>query len=457
MRKLPLTKVEEKLKEVYFQYFTDYLVFSEQYNTLNEKGLLDVFIKSEYPYYLYEQVKKIEDHNIYPTNQIANLLELLSIIESRMVQVLDEKQTASLSKLIDEMSAILFNTINYDQTEIYFSEYIKRYSSIDTNNKLMGISVKQLQLDIQKDFLYLDILMESGIEAIDQIGDDFYSFLQKLFIDFPEIKEYPYMLKNLKAILKYRNDEKAIEYLHFLNDNHNYRNDAGFCTETVEVLYCDTLIKYLVFSKDSANLIKEIDTHVFYTVPFHYCLVNWLEIYTRKNKISYQERNAFQNIISYMRENINEYASEYRKDFTELFNSWICFFNTCQNEDLYNEVYTKEIPRRELLTWMFAKEDKEKTMKIEVDLQVSLAYDLMKYFMINEDKVDELNLDLCEGGKYTLRAFDSLFYNYPGMFFDKTIHERGTKLLGKMDVDDKKTEKFKQKIKRNLIRIRKDN
>ncbi len=456
MRKMSLAKIEERLKEVYFQYFTDYLIFSEQYHDLNEKNLLDIFIKSEYPDYLYNQVRKLEEHNIYPINQISNLIELLSVIENRMNQILDKKQIESINQLIYKMRSILFEIINHDQTEIYFDEYIKRYSSIDTNNKIMGISVKQLQIDIQKDFLYLDILMESGIESIEQIDDDFYPFLQKLFIDFPEVRYYPYMMKNIKSILKYRNDAKAKEYLHLLEHKNNLKNNSGFCTETVEVLYCDTLIKHLIFSKNSANIIKEVKPHIFYTVPFHYCLVRWLEFYTSRNKISSQEREAFQNIISYMRENINNYELEYRKDFIELFNNWICFFNTCQAEDLYSTIYTREIPNNKLFEWMFSKEEKENMMKIEVELQVSLAYDLMRY-LTTEEVEEELKIDLQEGGKYTIRALESLFNDYPNMFFDKTIYDRGITLLNEMNMDDKQVEKHKQKLKAKLAHFRKDN
>ena len=140
MKKSRKEEIQKKFTTIYYEYFTDYLLFSEIYKDLLENNKLDEFIKSGYVYYLYDMVKKNSEENIYPTQIIDNFIELVSLLKKRSEEIEDEKTKESTSKLYTEM-LIDLTMIEYDDIEIYYLEYIKRYSNIKDINKIKGISI----------------------------------------------------------------------------------------------------------------------------------------------------------------------------------------------------------------------------------------------------------------------------------------------------------------------------
>jgi hypothetical protein len=453
------SEVEKKFMYTYYEYFTNYLIFSEQYDNLNQKNLLDSFIKSDYIYYLHIMVKQIEEENIYPTRIIDNFLEFIQIIGKRAQEILDDNSFVSFSSMIKEMQGMLLNIRDMDQTQIYYLEYIKRYSSMERNHQYNLIPVKQLEIDIQVDYLYLDAILYYDDEKKKVIGNDFYSFLQKVLVDFPEIKLFPKVCKNIMTILKERNDEQAKQYMHLFCDKHSYINEMGFCMENVETLYCDTFLKKLLFSNHPMETIEQVSPSMFYSIPFYYCLSVHLEAYTSANHICLEEKKSLETLIQFMREHLNQYADTYKKDFLALINQYICFFNTCSvREDNYCQ-YTKEFMSGEesFLKWVVASREEEAKICAQVKLRVELCYDIMKYFFSKEEEKEHELEELCEGGIYTLYAIDSLFHDYPKMFFDPIIYERTIELLDTIQTPDKKAENQKRKVIEKIYQIKKDN
>lgn len=441
MQKKKLDKIEEKLRQVYFDYFTDYMVFSEQYSNLLEGGFLDEFVKSDYIYYLYEQVKNIEENNVYPTSIIYNFLEFTSLLEEQAESLLDEKQITSLKPLFQKMYLILASESKNDSTEIYYSEYMKRYSNVRDLGKIKGISVEKLVIDIQLDFLYLDILMTDGVKEIDKIGPDFYYFLQKLMIDFPEVKDYPYTRNTLKDIIKAKNDERLNEYLPLINSKKIYRNNSGFNVDTMELLYMNTLIQKMIFTGKTKKILENMDPKVILTVPFFNNLCNEFKRYIEKNEISTQEKNAYEEIISYMRSHMNECCEEYKSSFNSVINSWITFLNICPTTNEVTPMYSSSLSKSGDLGYIDALcyHKNETYYKNIADVQMELAYDIMSYFF-GKENLDELK----EDGIYTISALTYLFSEYPKMFFDPTIYEKAMSLIE--GIKCKKSDKLKKKL-----------
>lgn len=442
MLRVNLKQVSEKLKKVYYEYLTDYLLFSGEYTNLIEEGLLDVYIESQYIYYLHAIVSEINDANLYPSHIIYNFLEILSLLEVRTNEILSENEKQSLKPLFEEMYGKLSDVSKNDEMEIYYIEFIKRYSNMESNN-IRGILVKQLELDIQKDYLYLDILINDGVGKIEYIGDDFGAFLQKLMIDFPEAKDHPIIKKSIKDIIKAKNDPKLNAYLNLLKDKYVYKNNIGFNFDTMEMLYCNTLLKKLIFLGNTKELLKEIDPKVLYTIPFFNNLCNELTIYLNKNEISVQEKEAYQEIIYFMRNNLDCCLPIYKKHYIDLFNEWIKFLNKSDVIADVMPIYSSCLIKCEefnlLDSFKFYKNESE--YKVKANLEVELIYDIMKCFF-GEDNLEELK----EGGIYTISALTYIFNEYPKMFFEPTIHEKAMQLIE--SIDCKKSQKLKTRIRR---------
>ncbi len=454
-----IDEIEKKLVRVYFDYFTNYLLFSKQYYDLNNQGLLDNQIKSDYIYHLYNQILLLKEENIYPSRIISNFLELIAVLEKRANEILTEKEKDSLSSLFSEMRTILEMILPQDQTQVYYDEYVKRYCSMQYSNQLMGISVKRLEGDIQRDFLYLDILIFNGLKSIDLIGSDFYSFLQKLFIDFPEVKFELRIKNNLESILKTKEDQEAKDYLHLLKDKYSYRNELGFCEENVEVLYCDTFIKKLIYTSQPLELIKKTDPNLFYSSAFYYALVIDLNTYTETKKITPQEKEAFQILIEFIRENMEKYAPLCKNELISILNAWIRLFNTCRVSENNDCLYSKQIIKSNdnSFEWIFAKKESGEMIRTRVKFEIEICHDLMNYFFLEESEKENAKIDLCEAGAYTVSALESLFHDYPKMFFDSTIYKRSIELLEEIGPLDRQKNKQKQKLKSKFNRIKKDN
>ena len=438
-----LEQIEDKFRKVYYEYFTDYLLFSSQYEDLIENESLDEFIYSDYIEYLYETCKELEGNNIYPKDIILKFIHFVSLLEKRIEQIMDESSKSIFQTKTQEILQYLYNEIDTDEKEIYYMEYIKRYSNMKDISSLKGSTISNLVLDIQKDFLYLDILMRDGVEKVDLIGDDFSFFLQKLLIDFPEIKDYPYMMKNLEDIIKAKNDKNLDSYLYFLRNAEDARNEIGFNVNTMELLYCNTLLQKMIFTGKTKEILKEIDPKILFTIPFFQNLCDEFIIYSEKREISIQEKEAYQELVYFMRKHLKECSGAYKEAFNSVLNAWVLFFNS--NPEIVNpySIYATSLKKSEDLNYFtvplfFFKEQEFYT---KANVQMELAYDIMCYFF-GKDNLEELK----EDGIYTVSALTYLYHEYPKMFFDPTVYQKTMLLLN--SIQNKKSKRLREKIKK---------
>lgn len=443
MKTKKLKQIEDKFRKVYYEYFTDYLLFSAQYESLIEKGSLDEFIHYGYMEYLYETCKELEDNNIYPNNIILNFIHLVSLLEQRIEQIMDENTQSIYQTKTQEMLQYLYNEIDTDEKEIYYMEYIKRYSNMENISSLKGISVSHLELDLQKDFLYLDILNWDGVKKIDLIGDDFSCFLQKLLIDFPEISDCPSLMKNLEDIIYTKNDKELDKYLYLLKHFKEKEYDVGFNINTMELLYCKTLLQKMIFNGNVKETLKELDPNILFTISFFQSLCDEFTVYTEKREISLQEKETFKEIVYFMRDHLKECSGVYKDAFNLLLNSWIIFFNSNPTIVEPTVIYANSLSKSDDLHYRTIPSFllKEKEFYAKANIQMELAYDIMSYFF-GKDNLEELK----EEGMYTVSALHYLFYEYPKMFFDATVYQKTMLLLN--SIQNKKGKKLKEKIKK---------
>ena len=443
MKKSRKEEIQKKFTTIYYEYFTDYLLFSEIYKDLLENNKLDEFIKSGYVYYLYDMVKKNSEENIYPTQIIDNFIELVSLLKKRSEEIEDEKTKESTSKLYTEM-LIDLTMIEYDDIEIYYLEYIKRYSNIKDINKIKGISINELEIDIQTDFKYLSLLNQDLKGKEEEFKEDFYSFLNKLFIDLPELTELPYLVNNIRQVLKYKNTKEANDYLHFLKDKHIYRNNIGFSIETFEVLYSSAFIQKVIFNENAKEEIEKLGIDFLFSLPMYYCLSIELETYMKTERISIREKEQFSIIINKIRENIKEHGGLYKSDFNQLVNEWIVFFNQISPTTDERPIYSSAVIKsgESTIPWIFANQEKEEEIMLRMNDIMAKCFDILNYYISSnrETLKDKLN------DENTLEALYTLFNDYPKMFFDKQIHERSMEILE--NISSSKKEKVKSKINR---------
>lgn len=433
----------DKLQDVYFEYLTDYLIFSEEYNTLIENKMLDSSIESGYVYYLYSNIKEIQENNIYPSRIIDNFIVFLSLLEKRTKEILKEEELHSMEPLFIEMYENLSNVRDMDDYEIYHLEYVKRYSNMKDLNKIKGISVKQLEKDIQLDYLYLSLIMFNREETIEYIGSDFAFFLQKLMIDFPELIYFPAIRGNIREIIIKKNDPNLNEYLSFIERPYIYKNNIGFNIDTCELLYCNTLLQKMIFTKNTKDILNNIDPKVIFTTAFFNNLCNELALYIRKGEITIQEKEAYQEIIYFMREHMNVCLPMYKSHYTALINNWIHFFNTSIVTTDVSSMYKSSLRKSQDLTkldrYLYSKD--ENSYQLKANVQMELAHDIMECFF-GKDNIEELK----EDGIYTISALTYLFNEYPKMFFEPTIYQKAMELIDSIHCSKGKS--LKKRIKR---------
>lgn len=443
MKKHKKEEINKKFQTIYYEYFTDYLLFSEVYSDLIEQGKLDEFIKAGYVYRLYDMVDKNKEENIYPSLILDNFIELVALLNKRSEEIEDEKTRESTGKLYLEILAHLAMTRDDDQTEIYYLEYIKRYSTLKDIDKMKYISVANLEVDIQKDFKYLSILNDDVYGKEEEFGEDFYSFLNKLFIDFPEINEYPFLRENIKHVLKYKSDEKSKHYIDYLNNKNEYVNNIGFSIETFEVLYASALIQKIIFNQNAKEELEKIDPNYLFTIPIYYCLSMELEVYIETGRISKIEKEQLSDMISILRENLKEYGGIYKKDFNALINEWIIFFNKVKPQDEVRPIYSTAVLKTNYKKseWIFGNLEKEQAIMAKMNEVMTKCFDMLNYFISKEDFENS-------DDEITLLALNFLFHDYPKMFFDEEIYKKTCEILDSVN----SSQKLKIKNKINQVR-----
>lgn len=436
-------QLHDKLQKLYFEYLTEYLIFSEEYETLNENKLLDSEIKAGYIYHLYSSIEDIKESNVYPSRIIDNYLHFLSILEQRTKEILSEEELKSMEPLFIEMYENLLSIRDLDDHEIYYLEYIKRYSNMKDLDKVKGILVKQLEVDIQVDYLYLSVLMTGNIDGIKYIQSDFKYFLQKLLIDLPEIVCFPKIKDMILKTIHKMNDPELNKYLLLVEEPCTYNNNIGFNIDTMELLYGSTLLQKMIFTGKTKEILSSIDPNVIFTTSMFNNLCNALALYINKGYINVKEKEAYQEIIYFMREHMDCCSAIYKKEYVDLINHFIGFFNTCKVTDytmpMYRSALTKSKDYKKIDNYFYSKDKKE--FELKADVQMELVHDLMECFF-GKNNIEELK----EDGKYTISALTYLFSEYPRMFFESTIYQKAMEIIN--SIPCKKASVLKKQIRR---------
>lgn len=439
---------QEKLRRVFYEYYTNYLLFSNEYKRLGESGELDGIIKQNYLYFLFNQIEDMKEDNIYPSFIISRAYDLLSVLKERLQYCYNETEIVSMNALMKQMEENL-NQIEFpDQTEIWYREYNQRYSSIKNIHTPTCVSLDQLYVDIQEDFLYFARLFYTASDADFEIDPQkFYRFLQKLMIDYPEVKEDKVLSLNIKNILSKFEDEEAKKWIHFLKDPYTYPISFGFNIEQFEILHSTTLLKKFLFSYHIQDDLKETNLNHLYYHSFLLALRLQLLRFLKSN-ITLKEKENMKEVISFMRFNLpSDHVG--KEEIVSILNDWIQYFNTREvNEEMEELPYSKEYPKRfkHPMKWVLARDEESKYMKAQIDVSVTLDYDIMKYFLTTEEKREETRKILLEEGEILVNSIRSLFWEYPRMFFDDVIYERTMDLLEEFNTKDAK--EMKKKIGR---------
>lgn len=442
----------EKIYDTYYEYFTDYLIFSEQYTKLLEEGKLDKELGYGYPYFFANFVDDIYEENNYPKRIIENFLDFSRKMKQHLCKIFPGVEKESIDQLLEESIKKLEEVLQSqeaDQTEIYLDEYDKRYSNMDDFHTIRGISVAQLEHDIQEDFLYYDALVVNTNISAKEISqyENLYPFLQKLIVEVPEVLDDPYTREKLLEALQLRNDEKAKEWFHFLKDKTKYACSFGFTSTSVEYLYHFYFLKHFLLQNGDIRILESVPIERLYTDTFIQSFAEMFKTFTDERKICKQEVQALYILASYLREHLKEYNPTYQTEIRDILNKSIEYLNTCTPEEESTAMYGEEIAKRHLgiLKWHLASKTKLEEMKEETNQTVELCFQIFTYFLASEQEKELLKQKI-EASKVSIpKVVNYIFSDYPRMFFDKTIYERTMTLL--------ENKPFAQKVKRKISKI----
>lgn len=445
-------KKVEKIHDTYYEYFTDYLVFSEQYTRLLEEGILDEEFSYGYPYFFARVVDDIYEENVYPKRIVENFLDFSKKMKQHLCKLFPEVEKESIGQLLDESIKKLEEVLQSetaDQVEVYINEYDKRYSSIEDFHTIRGISVAQLEYDIQEDFLYYDALVVNENVSAEEISqyENLYPFLQKLMAEVPEVLEDAYTREKLLEALQLRNDEKAKKWFHFLKDKTKYACPFGFTSTSVEYLYHYYFLKHFLFQNGDIRMLESVPIERLYTDTFIENFAEMLTTFMNEGKICKQEVHAFYTLVNYLRNHSKEYNPTYQTELNDILNKSIEYLNTCDPEEENIAMYGEEITKRHLgvLKWKLASNTKQEKMKEEANQTVELCFHILTYFLAGEQEKELLKQKIAESKASVTKAVDYIFIDYPRMFFDKTVYERTMTLL--------ENKPSAQKVKRKISKI----
>lgn len=444
-------KEEALIKKIYYHYFTEYLLFSNQYKKLLEEGLLDIDLKNGYVYELYSFVECMTYQNIYPISIIERLYAFSSLLEKNIEDEKDKEILGWIRSVIEEQE---WN----DATEVYNREYISRYATVESAKDFSTISVRQLVLDIQKDFQYLNMLLMNHKELEACIDEDFPFFLNKLMLDFPQVIQEKHLRNKIIRILRKGNFEKKEKYIHLFQDQTNYEVPVGFDLARVEVFHSLSKLKKMLASKDIQKELELTPQEYVYHDCFILALNAFIEQVELDQNMMQRESDNLREILFYMRNHIDDMPLYNRKEIIAIVNKCLNVINilTLEDDIGYVKEYMKRIGNGS--QYLFLNSFKKEEVREYVDFLIAftpqvfdcLLGKIKKEDLMTRESIYESEIGANYKNKSIVTVISYLFRNYPRMFFDDTIYSNAEMLL---------TENVTLKsisIKQKIYKIRRD-
>ncbi len=441
------------LRHLYYIYFTEYLLFSKQYKKILEEGLLDVDLADGYLYELCCFVNQIDDNNIYPIFIIERLKEFVSLLEN---YIKDE----SGKEIIRWMMDVIEKNDWMDATEVYNREYLSRYATVASSKDYDIVSIRRLIVDIQKDFQYLNMIIMNHKELESCIEEDFPFFLNKLLLDFPEITECKKMRDKVIRILKERNFENKEKYIHFLSDKTDYRVKSGFDLVKVENFYSLTILDKILASKNIQDELNRLQIGYVYQDSFLLAIYTFVDEASTNKQIMKREHDNLKELLFYMRIHLDDTNLYNRRAVIEIINMGLEVLNVLSpSEDISG--YVREYMRRigNGYCYLFLNSFKREEVHEHIDFLIAFTPQVFDYLLgkiekesfITRGPIYDSEIDTNYMDKDIIMVIEYLFKNYPRMFFDDTIYNRGLTLL-------KNVHSLKSgNVKRRIYKIRRDN
>lgn len=450
-------KVSQKLKTVFYIYYIEYLLFSNQYSSLLQQGLIDRQFAHDSISFLDFFVDLAKEMNWYPLEILERLLAFTQLL----------KEYAKTEEQKEEIHCIQTKICNHtwmDSTEVYRREYISRYATIGSSKDYQMIPKERLVLAIQNDFRYLNILLKEDTNLEECIGEDFLYFLNKLLCDYPEVIQDRKMQKKIMHILKESNFPKKEKYIQLFSDKTNYAILEGFDLKKVECFYTNCLINKLLYTKNIDEELKKIPLFYFYQESFLTSIETFIHDYKSAKEMSKRKIDNLRHILLYMRRNMQSFACD-RHTTISIINEGLVLTNTIHSIDFdlnYLGEYRKRLEKYSYLeTLLIFSSDYKRVEAIEhIEYLIALTPEVFDYLLKKRDRTSftirnpiyESEIDSTDYvEKDIVRVLAYLFKNYPRMFFDDTIYRQTMSLL----------ESFpplvQGKLKKKIYKIRRDN
>lgn len=264
--------------------------------------------------------------NIYPVFIIERLYEFSSLLEKNIE---DEKD----KEILGWMKLVLSGQEWNDATEVYNREYISRYATVESAKHFSAISVRQLAVDIQKDFQYLNMLLMNYKELEVCIDEDFPFFLNKLLLGFPQVIHEEHLRKKVIRILREGNFENKEKYMHLFQDQTNYQVPQGFDLASVEVFHSLEKLKKMLASKDIQKELEQISQQYVYHDSFILAMNAFIEqVYFNQNMMQ-RESDNLRELLFYMRNHIDDVPLYNRGEIIAIMNKCLNVINVLSPKD----------------------------------------------------------------------------------------------------------------------------
>jgi hypothetical protein len=431
-------ELNDKIKMLYFEYYTNYLLFENKIDELEETDL-DLLLEEAYIYYLFDFIKEISKENRYPIHIFNRIYCLLKVLQKK-VNNLDTKEKYTLQELLNEMITALDTVEQKDDSEIYSMEFIAKFSSLSVEQNLTGVQIEKLEHEFEKDFFYLQDILSGTLTYIKEYPiEEFHRFLQKLMVDLPEFQDDPTMLTNIKKVLTIDSTPSSKKWLHFLKE----KQLLAFDIESFEIIKAKMKLESLLASSNIIEELKKIEPQAFYTSSFYNAL-DFKHDNLEKEEMSNKQKNNMYQIIQIMKDNLST-CPQYRHDFLELINRWIVTLNIYEpipnglRESLdYQTFYGS-------LNYLFRK-NREENVGTIVEKITKLSDDIMTYFVTDDKTLKE---QIINQKDILWVAINNICLYYPEMFMDDVAYEKINELINYT------SSKEQQKIKKKIIKVRK--
>lgn len=300
-----------------------------------------------------------------------------------------------------------------------------------------AISVRQLAVDIQKDFQYLNMLLMNYKELEVCIDEDFPFFLNKLLLDFPQVIHEDHLRKKVIRILREGNFENKEKYMHLFQDQTNYQIPQGFDLARVEVFHSLEKLKKMLASKDIQKELEQISQQYVYHDSFILAMNAFIEqVYFNQNMMQ-RESDNLRELLFYMRNHIDDVPLYNRGEIIAIMNKCLNVLNVLSPKDEIG--YIKEYRKRfgSGVSYFFLSSLKKEEVREYIDFLIAFTpqvFDCLlgkieKEHLMTRKPIYESEIGTNYKNKDIVTVISYLFRNYPRMFFDDTIYRKAEMLL----------------------------